>query len=136
MPGATYGGGCLCGYVRYRVTGVARDVCFCHCVSCRRACGAPFVAWATFDAAAFVVEQGELAQYRSSQLVVRGFCPRCGTALTYSHQGRAFEIDITLVSLDVAGALAPQDHIWVRDKLAWIALNDGLPQYATVRGMP
>jgi hypothetical protein len=43
-------------------------------------------------------------------------------------------MDFTLVSLDDPSALAPQIHIWVQDKLPWIKLSDGLPQYPTVPG--
>ena len=41
-------GGCLCGAIRYRVIAepIARSIC--HCLSCRRASGAPSVAWAVF----------------------------------------------------------------------------------------
>jgi hypothetical protein len=66
--------------------------------------------------------------------VVRGFCAACGATLTYQHQARAEEIDVTLASLDAPAALAPRDHLWVQDKLPWVRINDGLPQHATVRG--
>ena len=29
-------GGCLCGAVRYEITGTLRDVVNCHCSKCRR----------------------------------------------------------------------------------------------------
>ncbi|MGO1081292.1 GFA family protein [Inquilinus sp. CA228] len=32
-------GGCLCGAVRYRVTGPLRPVVACHCSQCRRTSG-------------------------------------------------------------------------------------------------
>lgn len=38
-------GGCLCGAVRYRVTGKPYHVTHCHCSMCRRASGAPLVTW-------------------------------------------------------------------------------------------
>jgi hypothetical protein len=128
-----YDGGCFCGKVRYSITGAVRDVCYCHCESCRRASGAPFVAWATFAAADFVAVRGELAQHRSSEYVLRGFCSTCAATLTYWHEARADEIDVALVSLDAAPALAPRYHLWVADKLPWIDLNDSLPHYDTVR---
>jgi hypothetical protein len=61
--------------------------------------------------------------------VTRGFCPRCGTALTYAHRGRPEELDLTIASLDEPGALAPECHIWVSQRLPWVVLGDGLPQY-------
>src|ERR1700680_1228737 len=126
----SYAGGCLCGAVRYEVSGPAANLCFCHCVSCRRAAGAPMVPWATFAREQFRVTRGRLAQYRSSAPVVRGLCAVCGTSLTYRHEGRAGEIDVTLATLDEAAARAPQMHVWVAEKLPWVRISDGLPQYA------
>lgn len=122
-------GGCLCGSIRFRVTGAGTSRCYCHCRSCRLASGAPFVAWATFPAAGFRVTSGELAQHRSSPGVLRGFCASCGTAVTYRHEARPGELDVALASLDGAGALAPEYHIWVSHKLAWVDPADGLPRY-------
>ncbi|MGB6605612.1 MAG: GFA family protein [Steroidobacteraceae bacterium] len=122
-------GGCMCGAVRYELTGAGTNLCYCHCTSCRRAAGAPAVPWGTFARSAFSVTRGRLAEYRSSPEVARGFCRECGTALTYRHERRAAEIDVTLASLDDASALAPQMHVWVGDKLPWVAIGDGLPQF-------
>ena len=38
-------GGCLCGAIRYRITGAPVEALYCHCRMCRRAHGAPVVAW-------------------------------------------------------------------------------------------
>jgi hypothetical protein len=125
-----YEGGCLCGRVRYRAGGEATNLCFCHCTSCRRATGALMVPWGTFAAAKFAIVQGALAEYSSSPRVTRGFCAACGTSLTYRHEDRGGEIDVTLASLDEPGALVPQLHIWVEDKPPWVVIEDGRPQYA------
>ena len=123
-------GGCFCGAVRYEASGVARNLCYCHCESCRRAAGSPAVAWGTFDRNGFRVTQGTLAEFRSSAHVTRGFCAACGSCLTYCHEARSGEIDVTLATLDEPARLAPQMHVWVADKLPWVRIEDGLPQYA------
>jgi len=128
MAENTFTGGCLCGAVRYEASGPATNLCFCHCESCRRAAGAPTVPWGTFPRAGFRVRRGALTEYRSSAKVTRGFCERCGTSLTYSHDARPEEIDVTLASLDDPAPLAPQLHVWVGDKLPWISIDDGRPQ--------
>jgi hypothetical protein len=115
--------------VRYEAAGTARNLCYCHCESCRRAAGSPVVAWGTFDRGDFRVTHGTLAEFRSSAQVVRGFCAACGSCLTYRHEARAAEIDVTLASLDQAAKLAPQMHVWVVDKLPWMKIEDGLPQF-------
>jgi hypothetical protein len=70
-----------------------------------------------------------MAELNSSPKVRRGFCARCGSCLTYSHEARPAEIDVTLASLDEAAQLAPRMHVWVADKLPWVRIEDGLPQF-------
>jgi hypothetical protein len=132
MNEASFRGGCLCGAVRYEGTGKVKNLCYCHCTSCRRAAGVPAVPWGTFASNCLSITQGTLAEYASSPEVVRGFCARCGTSLTYRHAKRAGEIDVTLATLDDPSALAPRAHIWVQDKLSWERIEDGLPSFDTV----
>jgi hypothetical protein len=122
-------GGCLCGSTRFRVAGAATNRCYCHCRSCRLAAGAPFVAWATFPAAEFRVLRGDLARHRSSPRVERGFCPSCGTAISYAHQDRPGEIDVALATLDDPTPFPPECHIWVSHELPWVVAGDGLPRH-------
>lgn len=122
-------GGCLCAATRFRVSGKAANPCYCHCRSCRLAAGAPCVAWATFPAEGFRLVQGELARYRSSPKVLRTFCSSCGTAISYEHEARPGELDVTLATLDDATGLEPRFHIWVSNKPAWVTLADDLPRY-------
>ena len=131
MSERAYTGGCLCGAVRYEISGEVRTPCFCHCASCRRATGAPVVPWGTFAREALRVTRGRLREYGSSDKVWRGFCARCGTSLTYRHDARAAEIDVTLASLDDPTQLQPLMHVWVRDRLAWMPIADDLPQFPT-----
>ena len=74
MPSENYAGGCLCGSVRYEVSGPAVALCFCHCRSCQRASGAAVVPWGTFARENFRFTRGAAAEYRSSTPVRRGYC--------------------------------------------------------------
>jgi hypothetical protein len=124
-----YTGRCFCGAVRFEASGAPRNLCYCHCESCRRAAGSPVVAWATFDRSGFRITQGAPAEFHSSAPVTRGFCAACGSCLSYRHDARPTEIDVTLATLDEAAKLAPQMHVWVADKLPWVRIEDGLPQF-------
>jgi hypothetical protein len=130
MEKACHTGGCLCAEVRYEVSGAVSNLCYCHCISCRRAAGAPLVPWGTFAREGLRLTRGALAEYRSSPGVARGFCAACGTSLTYRHAARPAEIDVALATLDDAAHFAPQMHVWVSEKLPWVSINDGLPQFA------
>ena len=93
-------GGCLCGAVRYRLEGVPLVVRHLSLRSCRRASGAPVVAWITVQRSQFTILSGIPAIFRSSPGVTRRFCSHCGTGLTYENESHPDTIDITSASLD------------------------------------
>ena len=78
----THAGGCLCGAVRYQVSGKPLWVGYCHCNSCRRHSGAPVVTFAAFSASQVVFTKGERRVFNSSPGVGRAFCGACGAART------------------------------------------------------
>lgn len=124
-----YLGGCLCGAVRYEITGAVTNPCFCHCASCRRASGAAMLPWGTFARASVRITRGALTEFRSSSGVWRGFCAHCGTPLTYRNEARGAELDVTLATLDEPQLIAPRMHVWVAERLPWVAIGDHLPQF-------
>lgn len=82
MSEAELTGGCLCGAVRYRLTGAAPHFGACHCSMCRRFSGGVFLA-VEVPAGGLAWESGEdaVATYVSSEWAERGFCRNCGTSL-------------------------------------------------------
>jgi hypothetical protein len=36
---------------------------------------------------------------------------------------------VALAAFDDRNAFAPTDHTWVTEKMDWVRLDDGLPQY-------
>lgn len=128
MP-ATAEGGCICGAIRYRVSGTPTNTMVCHCRTCRRVAGAPVVAWITFPLARFEIRRGQPAEFRSSEPVRRTLCSHCGTPLTYEHQDASETIDVTTCSLDDPNLFPPTHHSWLSHDLAWIRFGDGLPTF-------
>jgi hypothetical protein len=126
-------GGCLCGAIRYRVSGRPTNTMVCHCRSCRRAAASPVVAWVTFALADFRLLRGEPAEFRSSAPVRRSFCAKCGTPLTYTRDDAPTTVDITTCSLDDPAAFPPTHHSWLSHDLAWVKFGDGLPAFAEWR---
>jgi hypothetical protein len=122
-------GGCLCGAIRYRVSGAALSKTLCHCRSCRLACGGPTLAWAIFQRAHVEFIRGALSEFRSSPPARRGFCNTCGTALTYRTEKRPDHIDITTATFDHPERFAPECEIYVAEKLAWETLNPELAHH-------
>jgi hypothetical protein len=112
-------GGCLCGAVRYRFSGTPSSSVNCHCRSCRRASGAPVVAWITVLGSHLSILSGAPALFHSSPGVTRQFCSRCGTALTYQSDRHPDTIDITTASLDDPDGYPPQTEVWLAHRLDW-----------------
>lgn len=126
-------GGCLCGALRYRAAGAARFATLCHCTSCRRASAAPAVAWVTFAADAFAFTSGEPVRFSSSPPVVRSFCGRCGTPLSYRHEAFPQAVDVTTASLDEPERCPPLDHTWVSERLRWWRPEPRWPEFPKSR---
>jgi hypothetical protein len=126
-------GGCFCGAVRYAVSGEPLHSTLCHCSDCRRVAGAPAVAWFTMRVDDFRITSGVPRRLQSSGKVERTFCGACGTGLTYQHADLPGEIDVTSGSLDAPEGMAPEDHTFVGSRLRWLRMEDGLPEYETVR---
>jgi hypothetical protein len=126
-------GACLCGRVRYETVGTPFNLTFCHCNSCRRASGAPVVAWFSVPRASLRFVSGQPGYFRSSAGVTRRFCADCGSALTYENDQLPDQIDVTICTLDQPASLPPQDHTWASHRLPWVQMNDGLPQYPRLR---
>ena len=127
-------GGCYCGQVRYETGETPFHETICHCPDCRRIAGTPTVAWFSVPVASLRFTAGEPVRFNSSPGVMRGFCGRCGTHLTFQQADLPDEIDVTIGSLDEPDQVTPRDHTRTRNKLAWDKLGDGLPAFADARG--
>jgi hypothetical protein len=120
-------GGCLCGAVRFKCEGEPVNVRICHCRNCQKAMGSPFFARALFEQSAITVE-GETACYPSSDRLDRVFCKTCGTRL-FGWRKVGTMAGVALAAFDDRNAFAPSAHMWVSEKMDWVRLEDGLPQY-------
>lgn len=126
-------GGCACGSIRYRWSGQPDHESYCHCTICRRASGAPVVAWITVAADSFQFIQGRPARFDSSERAFRQFCPLCGTQLTFHDRDDPARVDVTTASLDDPDTFPPKDHIWTRSRIRWFEVADTLPRFETRR---
>lgn len=126
-------GGCACGAVRYEIRAVPFHRTLCHCADCRRAAGAPAVAWFSVPAPALAWVRGAPLRHRSSAAVERAFCGRCGTQLSYRTDDAPAEVDVTTCSLDDPDQAAPADHTFTARRLRWLCIDDDLPAYPATR---
>ena len=110
-----FSGGCLCGDVRYEVSGEIARMVNCHCDDCRRNTGAAFATNIFVKMDDLRVTQGKTATYDytadSGNARVKEFCPRCGSQLFSYSVGR----DLTSVkvgTIDDAGFVKPQINLY------------------------
>ena len=98
-------GGCLCGAVRYEVSGPLRGVVLCHCEMCRRTHGHFGAYTAAPKSSLRMVESRGLSWYASSSRARRGFCSQCGGSVFWEANDRD-TISIAAGTLDSPTGLA------------------------------
>ena len=129
MTEPSFEGGCQCGAIRYRASGEPVMAAICHCAMCRRANAAPAVAWAMFQESQVVFLRGSPTTYASSSAARRGFCPVCGTPISFAADYIPDLIDLTIGSLDHPEKLAPTLHYWDSRRLPWVHFADELRRH-------
>jgi hypothetical protein len=122
-------GSCLCGGIRYEISGPLTDVDNCHCSMCRRHHGAAFATYAKVDPENFRWLSGEhlLNVYETSPGIGWAFCRVCGSSLGIPKRGKLCEI--ALGPLESDPGVRPAAHIFVGSKAPWFEIADTLPQH-------
>lgn len=132
----TMTGGCLCGAVRYEVSGAPAAQMVCHCSHCQKQTGTAFssIMGVVQDQVAIT---GELASYadagESGKAVNRKFCPRCGSPICSEVEVAPGMVWIKTGTLDDPAAFYPQVHIWTRSKQGWVETG-AVPAFETNPG--
>ena len=122
-------GSCLCGKVKYEVSGKVGDIVHCHCQTCRKAHGSAFSSVASVSEHEFnLLSEEPLSYFESSKGKNRYFCSTCGTQI-YAKRDGAEHIVLRLGSLDDAPSSKEKSHIWVSQKATWYSINSNLPEH-------
>ncbi len=122
----TLTGGCQCGAVRFRCEALGR-ASICHCRMCQKAFGGHYGPLVT--AKGLVWTRGEPKRFRSSNVVVRGFCADCGTPLTYEPDGYP-DVEVALGAFDRPAEIRPEIQVGVENRMPWFH------ELATLPGRP
>jgi hypothetical protein len=126
-------GGCLCGAIRYRVTGAIDESGYCHCRSCQKQSGAPVVAWFALAPSGFKYLQGKPGAYRASGHASREFCTSCGTYLVFREDDASMTLSVNTATLDDPALSPPAFHIYCESRISWFETADDLPRHARGR---
>ncbi len=129
---ATYTGSCLCGSIRYEISGELGDFGYCHCTSCRKASGSAHSANSPVDRSDFRLLGGAstLREYESSPGKIRAFCEGCGSPILAYLESSPEVIRIRLGTLDTPFAKRPKAHTFVGDKASWEPIEGELRQFS------
>jgi hypothetical protein len=124
-------GGCLCGGVRYEISGKLGETGLCHCSMCRKNSGSAFMACTQVASKDFKWTKGEnlLGSYESSPGAKRMFCKNCGSPVAGGGESMKDSLFLYLSSLDEDPGMRPQAHIFVGSKAPWFEITDQLPQF-------
>ena len=127
-------GSCLCGTVRFNVTGDFDQFFLCHCRHCQKDTGSAHAANLFSHAATLSWQLGSDA-VRSFTLPgtrhQKSFCTLCGSALPTAQTGGL--VVVPAGCLDTAVTLVPTAHIFSSSKALW---DDELGKVAQFDRLP
>lgn len=126
-----YKGGCLCGAIRFEITGPIHDIVYCHCSLCRKAQGSAFAANANVSVNDFRFTSGKenLTGYESTPGQTKYFCRTCGSPIVSKKISCPDEIRIRLGVIESAISERPQAHIFASSKANWEQICGDLPRF-------
>ena len=121
-------GSCLCGAVRFEVSGPYKWMTHCHCSMCRKHHGTLYGTTLGVDKQNFHWLSGEadIVHYRASAAFERPFCRHCGSTVPDASGSDVIVAAGTLTS-DVD--MKPRAHIFVSSKSPMCEITDGLKQF-------
>jgi len=139
MASRVHQGSCLCGSIRYEITGELGDFGYCHCTMCQKASGSAHAANSPVDRDRFRLVSGAeaLREFESSPGKLRTFCSKCGSPVFAYLTATPDVIRIRLGSLDTVFEKRPKAHTFVGSKASWEPpIPDDLPQFEAWASRP
>ncbi|MFC5497503.1 GFA family protein [Caenimonas terrae] len=132
---AVLDGGCSCRHVRYQLHGPPLFVHCCHCTWCQRESGSAFALNAMVESDRVQLLAGEVEVVDTPSASGKGQqiarCPHCKVAVWSNYAGAGAAVRFVRVgTLDEAGRLPPDIHIFTSTKQPWVLLPPGTPAVA------
>jgi hypothetical protein len=125
-----HSGRCLCRDIRYEFDGPPLWVAHCHCESCRRQTSSMLATFVGVEREKLRWLGAEPARYESSASVLRSFCARCGSPVSFESEPRfPGEVHLYHGTLDDPDALVPTVHVHAAEQVSWFEVHDELPRF-------
>lgn len=128
-------GGCICRFVRYRMSGAPLFVHCCHCRWCQRETGTAFALNAMIEADRVTLLSGQTEVIATPTASGKGQkisrCPQCYVAVWSNYSGLGDAVNFVRVgTLDEPDLWPPDIHIFTASKQPWVMLPPHIPAMA------
>lgn len=123
-------GSCLCGTVKFEISGEPSSLSYCHCSRCRKAAGIfSAVLIGKADDLKMLSGEDEVGRYAhgSDAKFERCFCKKCGTSLGDLAIGDMYVVAAS--ALDDDPKIKPSLHIHTASKPQWYDIDDDLQKF-------
>lgn len=117
----SYKGGCLCGNIRFTVTGNPNSPHTCSCKMCQRHSGSLTQVWVEFDRENVVWDGpgGRPQTWRSSDSSSRSFCEKCGSTLGAIDDAPTVALALGTFDSPNGKELQPKSHSYISKLPKW-----------------
>lgn len=122
-------GSCFCGAIVAELEGEPFWINYDHDDDCRKAIGGPLTVWIGYPKDKVAFTNKGPRTFSKTPGTERGFCPDCGSSISYVDAGLRNEIWITIGFMDHPERFTPVAHGYWRMKLPWVDFADALPRF-------
>ncbi len=124
-------GTCHCKNIVFEIATTKLSVRYCYCKTCRKLSGADYSSVARVARESFKIVSGEelLLNYESRPGKFRHYCSHCFSPIYVVTDNELSFLRVRLGLLDGNPEVEVTGHMWVSEKPAWRAIEDGLPIY-------
>lgn len=124
-------GSCLCGSVKYELSGDFQSFFLCHCSRCQKDTGSGHAAnlFAKDSSLTWLQGEREVKTYQHpNSLHTKSFCQKCGSALPTVIES-INSVMVPAGSIDSRVPIMPTAKIFVGSGASWAANLDDIPSY-------
>jgi hypothetical protein len=122
-------GGCICGALRYRITGEPLTLYTCHCTDCQRWGGTAFGMSMMISKTQFELLSGTTRVFTKTfppdgRQKFTHFCADCATRLWTDFTNAPEIMNVRPGTLDDTRWLTPIAHIWTASAQPWVTIPE------------
>lgn len=126
-------GGCLCGKLRYAISGEPLATVVCHCRDCQVQSGSAFGMTMVVKREHFEWSSGEPRKFAmkadSGTNKDCVFCGDCGTRILNELDRLPDTVNLKPGTLDDTSWLNPAAHVWVSSKQPWVPIPESSAKF-------